>query len=46
MEEVDNSIDPGNDISYGISYWGNDMMFVNERKVFQKGRSEKELLTQ
>ena len=36
MEEINNHIDPDNDISYGISNRGNEVMIVNEREIFHK----------
>jgi hypothetical protein len=36
MEEVDDDLDPDNDISYGKSSNGHEVMIVNEREIFQK----------
>lgn len=36
MEKDDNDIDPVNDISYGMSSKGKEVMIVNEREIFHK----------
>ena len=33
MEEVDNHIDPDNDVSYGISNKKHEVMIVNDREI-------------
>ena len=35
IDPVDNAIDPDNDISYGISNKGYEVMIVNDREIFQ-----------
>ena len=44
MEEFDNAIDPDNDISYGISSKGHEVMIVNEREIFVKRKIGKRTL--
>ena len=34
MDDVDNDFDPDNDISYGKSNKGHEVMIVNERELF------------
>ena len=36
IEEINNHIDPDNDISYGINNRGNEVIIVNEREIFHK----------
>lgn len=36
MEEINNDIDPDNDVTYGISNRGNEVIIINEREIFQK----------
>ena len=44
MEEFDNAIDSDNDISYGISSKGHEVMIVNEREIFVKRKIGKRTL--
>jgi len=36
IDPVDNAIDPDNDISYGISNNGYEVMIVNDKEIFHK----------
>jgi hypothetical protein len=36
MEELDDDFDPDNDIYYGKSSNGHEVMIVNEREIFHK----------
>ena len=44
MEEVDDDLDPDNDISYGKSSNGHEVMIVNEREIFHKKKCGKRKL--
>ncbi len=44
MEEIDNDIDPDNDVAYGKSNRGNEVMIINEREIFQKKNCGKRTL--
>ena len=41
MEEINNDIDPDNDVTYGIS---NRVIIINEREIFQKKNCGKRTL--
>jgi len=44
MEEDDDDFDPDNDISYGKSCKGHEVMIVNEREIFHKKKCGKRKL--
>ena len=44
MEELDDDFDPDNDISYGKSSNGHEVMIVNEREIFHKWKPNKRKL--
>ena len=44
MEEINNDIDPDNDVAYGISNRGNEVIIINEREIFQKQNCGKRTL--
>ena len=36
MEEIDNNIDPENEVSYGTSSKGKEVMIVNDKETFHR----------
>ena len=44
IDPVDNAIDPDNDISYGISNKGYEVMIVNDREIFLKRKIGKHVM--
>ena len=44
MDEINNNIDPENQVSYGRSTRGNEVMIVNDREIFHKKYCGKRLL--
>jgi hypothetical protein len=43
MDDVDNDFDPDNDISYGKSNKGHEVMIVNERELFHKKNCKRKI---
>ena len=44
MEEINNNIDPENEVSYGTSCKGKEVMILNDREIFHKKYSGKRLI--
>jgi hypothetical protein len=44
MQEINNNIDPENEVSYGTSCEGKEVMIVNDREIFHKKYSGKRLI--